>query len=143
MHNFLISFATITAIGAAALLYRLIENEFGSNIGFLSGFIIDYGQCLLHKHPTLVTIITSSCLVNRKAHTVTFLSDCRSTIPPPIDSGAMTVGKLLIPVAVMTSILIGMAIYRFMEYTYGANISFLVGFTILITSAYFINTHDR
>ncbi|NOR42691.1 MAG: hypothetical protein GQ572_05080 [Gammaproteobacteria bacterium] len=40
MHNFLISFATITAIGVGALLYRLIENEFGSNIGFLAGFII-------------------------------------------------------------------------------------------------------
>ena len=50
--------------------------------------------------------------------------------------------KLLIPIAVMTSIIIGMAIYRFVEHSYGANISVLVGFTTLVVSIYFINTND-
>ena len=50
--------------------------------------------------------------------------------------------KFLIPIAVITSIVVGMAIYRFVEHGYGASISFLVGFTTLVVSIYFIKNND-
>jgi len=54
----------------------------------------------------------------------------------------MTAEKYLILTAVMTSIVIGIATYRFIEHAYSANISFLVGFATLVVSAYLINTNE-
>lgn len=54
----------------------------------------------------------------------------------------MTVEKFLILIAAITSIVIGVAAYRFIEHAYGANISFLVGFTTLVVSVYLINTSE-
>jgi hypothetical protein len=59
-----------------------------------------------------------------------------------MDSGVMTVEKFLILIAAITSIVIGVAAYRFIEHAYGANISFLVGFTTLVVSVYLINTSE-
>ena len=53
----------------------------------------------------------------------------------------MSVGKFLLPIAVITSVTIGLAAYRFIDHAYGTNVGFLVGFITLMVSTYFINTN--